>query len=78
MLYSVTFFIIIVNFDAQILTMCEQIGFIVRSSRKYKFYLLFISIGLYVIGLILLDNNQTDWSDQQIWIINVSNVSYSS
>ena len=78
MLYSVTFFIIIVNFDAKILTMCEQIGFIVRSSRKYKFYLLFISIGLYVIGLILLDNNQTDWSDQQIWIINVSNVSYSS
>ena len=76
LLYSATFGIIIVNFDAQILTMCEQIGFIVRSSRKYKFYLLFISIGLYVIGLILLDNNQTDWSDQQIWIINVSDVSY--
>lgn len=44
-LCSVAFGIIVVSFDAQILAKCEQIGFIVRTSRQNKFYILFISIG---------------------------------
>jgi len=57
-IYSCIFLLITLNFDAEILNKCEQIGFIVRSSRRYKFYLLFFSIGLYVVGLILLESNQ--------------------
>jgi hypothetical protein len=45
----------------------------VRSSRKYKFYLLFFSIGLYVVGLILIESNQDEWAEQQFWIININN-----
>ena len=44
-LFSIAFGIIVVSFDAQILAKCEQIGFIVRTSRQNKFYILFISIG---------------------------------
>jgi type III secretory pathway component EscU len=54
LLYSIMYFILCANFDAVILTYCEQIGFILRSSRKYKFYLLFVCMGLFLVGLVVL------------------------
>mmetsp|Transcript_36910 Transcript_36910/g.56518 ORF Transcript_36910/g.56518 Transcript_36910/m.56518 type:complete len:211 (-) Transcript_36910:30-662(-) len=66
------FFVITVTFDSEILNKCEQIGFIVRSSRKYKFYLLFFGIFLYLIGLVVLQSNDDEWADQTIWIININ------
>lgn len=50
MLFSFIFFVLCINFDNEILDRCEKIGFIVRSSRKYKFYLFFLCIGLFIIA----------------------------
>ena len=66
------YFILCANFDAVILTYCEQIGFILRSSRKYKFYLLFLCMGLFIIGVVVLEANMDSWADQQLWIINAT------
>lgn len=70
LLYSLMYFIICVNIDNWIQNKCEQIGFIARKSRKYKFLLLFLCIGLYLAGYILFSGNKESWANQQIWIIN--------
>jgi len=57
------FFAIALTFDTEILTKCEQIGFIVRSSRKYKFYLLFFCIFMYLVGLVVLQSNDDAWAN---------------
>ena len=36
-LFSLIYLLICINFDAEILSLFEKIGFIVRTSRKYKF-----------------------------------------
>jgi len=72
-LYSFVFLLLTITFDAEILNKCEQIGFIVRSSRKYKFYLLLFCMGMYLVGLVLLQGDQNSWAEQQVWIINISN-----
>lgn len=51
-LYGVIFLVLCMNFDTEIHRMCEKTGFIVQSSRKYKFYLFFLCIGLFVIAMI--------------------------
>ena len=73
-LFSLTYLVLCLNFDNEILNLCEKIGFIVRSSRKYKFMLFFICLGLFVLALIIVNSQSQSWSIQ-MWIINASKVS---
>ena len=52
MLYGLIFLVLFMNFDTEIHKLCEKTGFIVQSSRKYKFYLFFLCIGLFVVALV--------------------------
>jgi hypothetical protein len=52
--------------------MCEKTGFIVQSSRKYKFYLFFLCIGLFVIILIYYNSEVDYWTMPQSWVVNIS------
>jgi len=72
LLYSFTYLVLCLNFDNEILNICEKIGFIVRSSRKYKFYLLFLCIGLFILSLLIMSTQESNWQEQQTWIINAS------
>ena len=74
-LYSFSFLVLCINFDNEILDKCEKIGFIVRSSRKYKFYLLFACIGFFIFSVFTMSVSETDWKSEQKWIMNASNVS---
>jgi len=58
--------------DDEILELCEKIGFTVRTSRKYKFYLLFTNIGLFIFGIVLVQTKSDSWEEQQNWISNAS------
>jgi hypothetical protein len=52
MLYGFIMLVLALNFDTEIHRLCEKTGFIVQSSRKYKFYLFFVCIGMFVVALI--------------------------
>jgi len=63
-LYSIMYMILCVNIDSWIQNKCEQIGFIVRSSRKYKFLLLFLCIGMFFCGYVYFEGSSEKWADQ--------------
>lgn len=63
LLYSLMYFIVCVNIDNWIQNKCEQIGFISRKSRKYKFSLLFLCMGLYFAGYIFFSGNTESWAN---------------
>lgn len=62
MLYGLIFLVLCMNFDTEIHRMCEKTGFIVQSSRKYKFYLFFLCIGLFVVALIYYNCELDQWT----------------
>ena len=63
-LFSFVYLIICIRFDDEILKMFEKIGFIVKSSRKYKFYLLFITMIAYLCGVVIVRSKSDAWEDQ--------------
>ena len=72
MLYGLIYLVLCLNFDKEIHRMCEKTGFIVQSSRKYKFYLFFLCIGLFVTCLVYYTCEVDAWSMPQTWVINAS------
>ena len=48
LLYGIVFLVLVINFDKSIHRQCEKTGFELEPSRKYKFYLFFLCIGLMV------------------------------
>ena len=53
---------------------CVKVGFSVRSSRKYKFYLFFLCLGFMLLGRIMVANsNQFSSYQKKIWMINATN-----
>lgn len=76
MLYGLIFLVLFMNFDTEIHRLCEKTGFIVQSSRKYKFYLFFLCIGLFVISLIYYNSEQEYWTMPQSWVVNASEPEY--
>lgn len=75
-LFSFIYFVICINFDNEILDRCEKIGFIVRSSRKYKFYLFFLCIGLFICAQAMTQTLNVGWQNEQTWVINIGEVSF--
>jgi hypothetical protein len=61
---------ICIIFDDEIMSMCSQIGFRVRPSRKYKFYLLFASIGLFVLAGMICSSLTDTWVANPDWLRN--------
>lgn len=62
MLYGLIFLVLCLNFDREIHRMCEKTGFIVQSSRKYKFYLFFLCIGLFMVALVYYNCEADSWT----------------
>ena len=62
-LFSFSYLVMCINFDNEILDRCEKIGFIVRSSRKYKFYLFFTCLGLYFIAYLISQTLTVGWQN---------------
>ena len=60
-LYSGIFLAFCIALDSEILQTCESLGFIVRASRKYKFYLLFSTIGMFVSGIVIMNTKINAW-----------------
>lgn len=61
-LYGMVFLVLCMNFDTEIHRLCEKTGFIVQSSRKYKFYLFFLCIGLFIIALVYYNSELDFWT----------------
>lgn len=61
-LYGVVYLVFCMNFDAEIHRLCEKTGFIVQSSRKYKFYLFFLCIGIFIIALVYYNSELDYWN----------------
>jgi hypothetical protein len=60
------------SFDSSIMSYTEKLGFNVRSSRKYKFYVLFLCLGLYIAGFAFKESYKVqDNYYKAIWLINV-------
>lgn len=76
MLYGVIYLALCMNFDTEIHRMCEKTGFIVQSSRKYKFYLFFLCIGLFVVALVYYNSELDYWTMPQSWVVNASSVNF--
>jgi hypothetical protein len=62
-LFSLVYLVICIRLDDEILKMCEKIGFIVKASRKYKFYLLFVTIIAYLFGVVIVTSKRDAWED---------------
>jgi hypothetical protein len=72
LLYGLIYLVLCLNFDREIHKMCEKTGFIVQSSRKYKFYLFFLCIGLFIVTLVYYNCEIDNWTMPQTWVVNVS------
>lgn len=71
LIYGLIYLVLCLNFDREIHKMCEKTGFIVQSSRKYKFYLFFLCIGLFMISLVYYNCELDTWTMPQTWVVNV-------
>jgi len=76
-LYGLIFLVLCLNFDKEIHRLCEKTGFIVQTSRKYKFYLFFLCLGLFVAALIYYNSELDNWTMPQQWVVNASYVTHS-
>lgn len=54
--------------------MCMKTGFIVQSSRKYKFYLFFLCIAMFLVSMVYYNCEYENWTMPQEWVVNVANV----
>ncbi len=72
-LYGIIFLVLCLNFDTEIHRLCESTGFIVQSSRKYKFYLFFLCIGLFILAVIYYNAELENWIMPQFWVVYASN-----
>jgi hypothetical protein len=63
-LYSGIIFTLAVSFDKEIMNVAENTGFLLKPSRKYKFYLLFTSIIMLIIAAMLVSGLQDVWVEK--------------
>ena len=63
-LYSTTYLIACINWDQELLNYCEKVGFIIKSSRRAKFDILFLCCGLFFVVYVLAQAQETNWTEQ--------------
>lgn len=61
LLYGIMFLVFVLNFDSTIHGLCEKTGFTAETSRKYKFYLFFVCLGVFSVTLIYYMQQADEW-----------------
>lgn len=69
--FGFAYMMVLIYFDGQIHELCENTGFIVKQSRKYKFYVFFACLGLLSFAIIYYNADLTNWRVEQKWILNI-------
>jgi hypothetical protein len=69
MLYGIIYLVLCLNFDREIHRLCEKTGFLVQASRKYKFYLFFLCIALFILAMVYYNCEIDSWTLPQTWVI---------
>ena len=72
LLYGLIYLVLCLNFDREIHRLCEKTGFIVQSSRKYKFYLFFTCIALFITALVYYNCEIDSWTMPQTWVVHAA------
>ena len=63
-LYSAIILTLAISFDKEIMNLAENTGFLLKPSRKYKFYLLFASIIMLIIAAMLVSGLEDVWVEK--------------
>lgn len=61
MVYCMIYLGACIIFDNEIMSLCEKLGFLKKTSRVLKFYLLFFVIGLYVFATVVFSGIDDVW-----------------
>lgn len=75
LLYTIIFITGCVNFDKEIMSYCEKSGFLLRSSRRNKFYIFFACVLLFVIITTTAEALGDAWTINIKWVNNAFDVS---
>lgn len=68
--YGVIFTAIWLSLDSEIHRTSELTAFIIKTSKKYKFYFLFFSLIAFTAAVIYYNSELITWRVPQVWIIN--------
>ena len=70
MMCAVVYLVICLTFDQELQRYCEKLGFILKASRSRKFYMFFISLGLFTAMVVFYYSLINTWTMPQQWIVN--------
>ena len=73
LIYGILYTILCIDMDREIHSLSEKAGFIVKDSRKYKFYIFFFCLGVFVVDVIFFNSIIVEWTLPQSWVINARN-----
>ena len=59
--YGILYTLALIEFDSYIHELCEKTGFIVRKSRRFKFYVFFACLGLFTATIIYFNCEIVQW-----------------
>ncbi len=72
-IYGFIYLVFMLHFDENIHSLCLQTGFLIKSSRKWTFYMLFLSIGLFIFASLYYCVKVTSWLVPYQWTTNAAN-----
>lgn len=70
LMVSLIYLAVCIIFDDEITSLCSDIGFRIRPSRKNKFYLLFAAIGSFVLAAMISTSLTDTWVANPDWLRN--------
>ena len=70
-LVTMIYMMILLQFDKEIMQLSEEIGFQKKTSRSYKFYLLFGIMSLFIFAAILISGMKDVWVNKKDWMMNI-------
>lgn len=68
--YGVLYCGLCLQLDSEIHRISEMTAFIIKTSKKYKFYSMFSCLGVFVAAVIYYNSELITWRVEQEWIIN--------
>jgi hypothetical protein len=68
--YGIIYTAIWLNLDSEFHRVSEMTAFIIKTSKKYKFYFLFVSLAAFWVGVIYYNAELITWRVPQQWILN--------
>lgn len=69
-LMALIYLAVCIIFDDEIMVLCYEMGFKTKSSRKYKFYLFFSCIGLFIVAAMICSGLTDTWVSHPDWLRN--------